>query len=127
MNERKIFDPLSRKVIGCAIEVHRELGPGLLESTYEACLAQELTDQGIPFRRQLDLPVHYKDKKVDAGYRIDLLVDNSLIMELKSVDQVLAIHKAQLLTYMKLSRCKTGLLINFNVSILKNGIKRYVL
>jgi GxxExxY protein len=103
------FDELSNKVIGCAIEVHRNLGPGLLESTYEQCLAHELKIEGMPFKLQYPLPVEYKGIKLDCGYRIDLLVDNSLIVELKSVDNVLPIHQAQLLTYMK------------------NGIKRMVL
>lgn len=118
------FDELSNKVIGCAIEVHRNLGPGLLESTYEQCLAHELKIEGMPFKLQYPLPVEYKGIKLDCGYRIDLLVDNSLIVELKSVDNVLPIHQAQLLTYMKLSGIKIGLLMNFNVKYMKNGIKR---
>lgn len=121
------FDELSNKVIGCAIEVHRNLGPGLLESTYEQCLAHELKIEGMPFKLQYPLPVEYKGIKLDCGYRIDLLVDNSLIVELKSVDNVLPIHQAQLLTYMKLSGIKIGLLMNFNVKYMKNGIKRMVL
>jgi GxxExxY protein len=121
------FDELSNKVIGCAIEVHRNLGPGLLESTYEQCLAHELNIVGIPFKLQHPLPVEYKDIKLDCGYRIDLLVDDELIVELKSVDKVLPIHQAQLLTYMKLSDIKIGLLMNFNVKYLKEGIKRMVL
>ena len=121
------FDELSNKVIGCAIEVHRNLGPGLLESTYEQCLAHELKIEGIPFKLQHLLPVEYKGFKLDCGYRIDLLVDDELIVELKSVDNVLPIHQAQLLTYMKLSDIKIGLLMNFNVKYLKDGIKRMVL
>lgn len=121
------FDELSNKVIGCAIEVHRNLGPGLLESTYEQCLAHELKIEGMPFKLQYPLPVEYKGIKLDCGYRIDLLVDNSLIVELKSVDNVLPIHQAQLLTYMKLSGIKIGLLMNFNAKYMKNGIKRMVL
>ena len=121
------FDELSNRVIGCAIEVHRNLGPGLLESTYEQCLAHELKTAGIPFKLQHPLPVEYKDLKLDCGYRIDLLVDNSLIIELKSVDNVLPIHQAQLLTYMKLSGIRIGLLMNFNVKYIKSGIKRMVL
>ena len=121
------FDDLSNKVIGCAIEVHRELGPGLLESTYEQCLAYELHSAGIPFRSQVELPVQYKQVALDCGYRIDVLVDDRLIVELKSVDQLLKIHEAQILTYMKLAKVQTGLLINFNVELLKNGIKRFVL
>ena len=121
------FDALSNQVIGCAIEVHRELGPGLLESTYEQCLAYELGQSGIDFKLQQALPVQYKGLKLDCGYRIDVLVENTLILELKSVDAILGIHQAQLLTYMKLADIKTGLLINFNVLKLKTGIKRLVL
>ncbi|MEA1947676.1 MAG: GxxExxY protein [Thermodesulfobacteriota bacterium] len=121
------FDELSNKVIGCAIEVHRNLGPGLLESTYEQCLAHELKIEGMPFKLQYPLPVEYKGIKLDCGYRIDLLVANSLIVELKNIENVLPIHQAQLLTYMKLSGIKIGLLMNFNVKYMKNGIKRMVL
>jgi GxxExxY protein len=121
------FDELSNRVIGCALEVHRALGPGLLESTYEQCLAHELSLAGISFKLQLPLPVKYKGIKLDCGYRIDLLVNDELIVELKSVDQIMGIHQAQLLTYMKLSGVKVGLLINFNVEMLKTGIKRFVL
>ena len=121
------FDDLSNRVIGCAIEVHRHLGPGLLESTYEQCLAHELTRNGIAFQLQHPLPVRYKDVRLDCGYRLDMLIENELIAELKCVDQVLGIHQAQLLTYMKLAGVKTGLLINFNVTQLKDGIKRFVL
>ena len=118
---------MSNRVVGCALEVHRTLGPGLLESTYEQCLAYELSQLGIPFKLQSPLPVRYKGIKLDCGYRIDLFVDDELIVELKSVDKIMGIHKAQLLTYMKLSEVKVGLLINFNVEILKTGIKRFVL
>ncbi len=121
------FDELSKRVIGCAIEVHRELGPGLLESTYEQCLAHELKLSGIGFRLQHSQSVEYKGVRLDCGYRIDILVEDTLVLELKSVDEVKGIHEAQLLTYMKLSGVKTGLLINFNVTKLKNGIKRFVL
>ncbi|HET9916402.1 MAG TPA: GxxExxY protein [Candidatus Binatia bacterium] len=121
------FDLLSNKVIGCAIEVHRELGPGLLESAYEQCLAAELSRSGIPFQVQVDLPVIYKGTRLDCGYRIDLLVDNQLIVELKSVEQLLKIHEAQILTYMRLTKVHIGLLINFNVALLKKGIKRFLL
>jgi GxxExxY protein len=121
------FDQLSNQVIGCALEVHRALGPGLLESTYEQCLAHELSLSDISFKLQLPLPVKYKGIKLDCGYRIDLLVNDELIVELKSVDQIMGIHQAQLLTYMKLSGVKVGLLINFNVEMLKTGIKRFVL
>ena len=121
------FDQLSNRVIGCAIEVHRELGSGLLESTYEQCLAHELKTNGIDFKLQYSLPVEYKSIRLDCGYRVDLLVENELIIELKSVDALYKIHEAQLLTYMKLANIKTGLLINFNVLLLKKGIKRFVL
>ena len=121
------FDELSNQVIGCALEVHRNLGPGLLESTYEQCLAYEMKAAGIAFKLQHALPVEYKNIKLDCGYRIDMLVDNSIIIELKSVDKILPIHQAQLLTYMKLADISIGLLINFNVKYLKDGIKRMVL
>lgn len=121
------FDELSNRVIGCAIEVHRNLGPGLLESTYENCLAHEFYIANIPFKLQHPLPVEYKGIKLDCGYRIDIMVDNRLIVETKSVDKILPIHQAQLLTYMKLTKISIGLLVNFNVKYLKNGIKRMVL
>lgn len=121
------FDELSNRVIGCAIEVHRELGPGLLESTYEQCLAHELSKNDISFKLQHPLPVIYKSVRIDCGYRIDVLVEDRLILELKSVEHIKDIHTAQLLTYMKLARIKTGLLINFNTERLKHGIKRFVL
>lgn len=121
------FDELSNRVIGCAIEVHRHLGPGLLESTYEQCLAHELRSNGIEFQLQYPLPVHYKDVRLDCGYRIDVFVEKQLILELKSVEEITGIHKAQLLTYMKLAEVKVGLLMNFNVAKLSDGIKRFVL
>ena len=121
------FDELSNKVLGCALEVHRELGPGLLESTYEQCLAYELNRTKIPFQLQVALPVDYKQIRLDCGYRIDLFVDNSLIVEVKSIDQLLKIHEAQILTYMKLTRVRVGLLINFNVELLKKEVRRFVL
>ncbi|MCC6581619.1 MAG: GxxExxY protein [Phycisphaeraceae bacterium] len=121
------FDERSNRVIGCAIEVHRHLGPGLLESTYEQCLAHELKLQGISFRLQHPLPVAYKGIHLDCGYRLDLLIEDQLIVELKSVEQVKSSHEAQLLTYLKLAGIKTGLLLNFNVCRLKDGITRFVL
>lgn len=121
------FDKLSERVIGCAIKVHKNLGPGLLESTYEQCLAHELKCEGIPFLLQHSLPVNYDGIQLDCGYRVDMLVDNKIIVELKSVDEVLPIHQAQLLTYMKLAGIKIGLLMNFNVRFMKDGIKRMVL
>lgn len=113
-------------VIGCAIEVHKRLGPGLLESTYEQCLAHELHCAGLAFEIQKELPVIYRDIKLDCGYRIDMLVANKIILELKAVDQLRPIHEAQLLTYMKLSGMRIGLLINFNELRLKDGLKRFV-
>jgi len=121
------FDELSQNVIGCAIEVHRNLGPGLLESSYRQCLACELSHVRIPFQMELPLPVRYKDLLLDCGYRIDLLVRSDLIVEIKSVETLLPIHQAQILTYMRLSKVSGGLLINFNVTKLQNGIKRLVL
>jgi GxxExxY protein len=121
------FDELSRNVIGCAIEVHRSLGPGLLESTYRQCLAYELSHAGVPFQMEVPLPVHYKDILLDCGYRIDLLASGDLIVEIKSVETLLPIHQAQILTYMRLAKISLGLLINFNVTKLKNGIRRFVL
>lgn len=121
------FDDLSRRVIGCALEVHRNLGPGLLESAYRQCLAHELAQNGIPFRMEAPLPVQYKNILLDCAYRIDLLIDGQLIVELKSMDSLLPIHQAQLISYMRLAKIPTGLLINFNVAKLQNGIKRFVL
>ncbi|MBA4322633.1 MAG: GxxExxY protein, partial [Odoribacter sp.] len=112
-------------VIGCAIEVHKRLGPGLLESAYEECLAFELNNAGLKFERQKPTPVIYKEIKLDCGYRIDILVENVLVIELKTVDSFNPVHEAQILTYMKFSKKGLGLLINFNVSLLKDGIKRY--
>ena len=121
------FDELSRSVIGCAIEVHRTLGPGLLESTYRQCLAYEFSQAQIPFQMELALPVRYKDVLLDCGYRIDLVVSGDLIVEVKCVETLLPIHQAQILTYMRLTKIPIGLLINFNVTKLQNGIKRFVL
>ncbi|MDB5346399.1 MAG: hypothetical protein JWP89_4776 [Schlesneria sp.] len=121
------FDELSSRVIGCAIEVHRILGPGLLESAYEQCLAYELSRSGIAFQVQYPQPVQYKEIQLDCGYRIDILIENRLILELKSVETIKGIYEAQLLTYMKLAGIKIGLLINFNNTRLKDGIKRFVL
>jgi len=120
-------DPLTGEVIGCAIEVHRVLGPGLLESTYQQCLARELALKDISYKFEHPLPVEYKGIKLDCGYRVDLIVNDELIVELKAVKEVLSIHQAQLLTYMKLSGISTGLLINFNTKLLKNDIKRFKL
>lgn len=114
-------------MIGCAIEVHRTLGPGLLESTYEHCLAHELKLQGISFLLQHPLPVDYKGLRLDCGYRVDVLVDKQIILELKRVEHLLGVHEAQLLTYMKLAGVRHGFLINFNVKRLKDGLKSFVL
>lgn len=127
VHEAHKFDEISHRVIGCAIEVHRALGPGLLESTYESCLSRELELAGIDFVAQAPIEIDYKGQKIDAAYRVDLLVENSLIVELKSVKSLDSIHEAQLLTYLKLSGIRAGLLINFNQSRLKDGLKRYVL
>jgi GxxExxY protein len=121
------FDELSKKVIGLAIEVHRELGPGLLENTYKQCLAYELNQAKIKFQMEVELPVKYKNILISCGYRIDMLIENKLILELKSVDSILPVHKAQLITYMKLSGIKIGILMNFNEQVLKDSIKRFVL
>jgi GxxExxY protein len=118
---------ITEKIIGYAIEVHKNLGPGLLESAYEECLYYELENCGLNVKRQLALPLVYKDVKLDAGYRIDLMVENKVIVEIKSVEALAEIHKAQLMTYMKLANIKIGLLINFNVSRLKDGIVRWII
>lgn len=117
---------ISGKIIGCAIEVHRELGPGLLESAYEECLYYEMKTIGLNVDKQRILPVVYKAVNLDCGYRLDLVVENKVIVEVKSVADLDDIHLAQVMTYLKLSKCKLGLLINFNVDLVKNGIKRVV-
>ncbi|MEM1212261.1 MAG: GxxExxY protein [Planctomycetota bacterium] len=119
-------DDLPGRVIGAAIEVHQSLGPGLLESAYETCLAKELSLRNIPYERQVALPVQYKGEALDAGYRLDLVIDHQIILELKSVDQLMPIHTAQLLTYLKLSNLRIGYLFNFNVPLFKDGIKRII-
>jgi GxxExxY protein len=116
----------TESIIGAAIEVHRHLGPGLLESAYEECLCEELSLRKILFKRQIALPVTYKSKKLDIGYRIDLLVKDEVVVELKTVESILPIYEAQTLTYMRLGGWQVGLILNFNVTILKNGIKRLV-
>jgi GxxExxY protein len=120
-------DPFTKEIIGCAIEVHRSLGPGLLESTYQQCLAHELSLEGIFFKLEVPMPVEYKGVRLDCGYRIDILVEDRLILELKAIEEIRGIHKAQLLTYMKLASINIGLLINFNVRRLSNGIQRFKL
>jgi GxxExxY protein len=121
------FEFLSREIIGAAIEVHKVLGPGMLESAYEECLVYELKQKCFNLKKQQPIAISYKDIKLEYGYRIDILVENQIIVELKSIDALTPIHTAQILTYMRFADIKIGLLINFNVTILKNGIKRYVL
>ena len=118
---------LTEQIIGAAIEVHRALGPGLLESAYQACLAHGLSLRSVSFEQEKSLPVEYKGVHVDCGYRLDFVVADKVVVELKAVDEIHPVHEAQLLTYLKLTRCKVGLLINFNVAKLKDGIKRMVL
>jgi GxxExxY protein len=117
-------DPLTHKVIACAIEVHKTLGPGLLESIYEICLSVELTKANLPHTRQQKRPIIYKGQLLDLDFRADIIIENTLILEVKSVQQRLPIHEAQLLTYLKISNLPTGLLLNFNETVLKNGIRR---
>jgi GxxExxY protein len=117
---------LASKVIGCAIEVHRHLGPGLLESAYEFCLCRELAIKGIPFARQVPLEIQYKGEQIDCAYRMDIVVDGSLHLELKSTESLQSIHQAQIISYLKLSGLKQGLLINFNARVLKDGIKSFL-
>lgn len=123
---REELNRLTEAIIQAAIEVHRTLGPGLLESAYEACLAFELAQRGLKVEQQKPLPVVYKDVRLDCGYRLDLLVEDKVIVEIKAVDQLLPVHEAQLLSYLRLSGCKVGLLINFNVKVLRSGIRRLV-
>jgi GxxExxY protein len=118
------LNDISGKIIECAIKVHKALGPGLLESAYEVCLAHELKKAGLRADRQIAIPVIYDGLRLDAGYQLDLLVEDLVILELKAVETILPIHEAQLLTYLRLANKKLGLLINFNVSLLKNGIRR---
>jgi GxxExxY protein len=120
------INDITEAIIGAAISVHRELGPGLLESAYEACLAYELTERKLQIERQKGLPVVYRGVELDCGYRIDLLVENQVVVELKAVESLEPIHDAQVLSYLKLSGCEVGLLINFNVKVLKKGIRRLV-
>jgi GxxExxY protein len=119
-------DDLTKKIIGAAIEVHRALGPGLLESSYEACLIFELQQTGLKVEWQKAVPIAYKEVKLDCGYRLDLFVEEAVIVEVKSVGELAKIHEAQLVTYLKLSGCKVGLLMNFNVKILRQGLRRII-
>jgi len=122
MNDRQ----LTQAIIGAAIAVHRALGPGLLEAVYEGCLARELTLQGLPFERQKPIPLVYKELKLECGYRLDFLVAGRVVVEIKSIEAVAPVHEAVMLTYLRLSGCELGLLINFNVPVLKDGIRRFV-
>jgi len=122
-----LYKELTGQIIDSAITVHRLLGPGLLESAYEECLYSELQNCGLQTLKQIPMPLMYKEKKLDIGYRIDLLVENKVVIEVKSVDLLNPIHTAQIMTYMKLSGCRIGLLINFNVLLLKEGIKRIII
>jgi len=117
---------ISKVIVNCALKVHRALGPGLLESSYEECLFYELKKEGLKVVKQKPLPLIYDEVKLEIGYRVDLLVENKVIIEIKSVEALNDIHLAQILTYLKLSDCKLGMLINFNVTLIKNGIKRVV-
>jgi GxxExxY protein len=122
--EAQRVNALTERIIGFCIEIHRALGPGLLESAYEECLCFELASAGIRFERQKPLPVEYKGVRLDCGYRLDLVVEGTIVVELKAIEKVLPIHEAQLLTYLKLTKLPLGLLINFNVPLLKEGITR---
>jgi GxxExxY protein len=126
MSEREELNKITEGIIGAAIEVHRNLGPGLLESAYQAALAYELNQRGYKVEQQKPLPMQYKEIRLDAGYRLDFLINDKVVLEIKSSDKVIPIHDAQILSYLRLSGCKVGLLINFNVKLLKNGIKRFI-
>ncbi len=125
--ERYVHKELTERIIGAAIEVHRALGPGLLESVYEECLADEFQHSGIQFTRQLELPIEYKGRRLDAGYRLDFLINNTVVVELKAVEKIMPIHEAQLLTYLRLAKKRVGLLMNFNVPRLRDGLLRRIL
>ncbi|MEE8380898.1 MAG: GxxExxY protein [Thermodesulfobacteriota bacterium] len=126
MNKVERLNKITETIIGVAINVHRALGPGLLESAYEACMVYDLAQAGLKIEQQKPLPIVYRGVKLECAYRLDLMVENDVIVEIKSVEKLLPIHQAQLMSYLKLSDCKVGLLINFNVKILRNGIKRVV-
>ena len=126
MNEKDQLDLITRRIIGAAIEVHRVLGPGLLESAYQSCLTFELRQQGLKVHEQVPLPVRYKDVKLDCGYRLDLVVEDQVIVEIKAVECLSPIHDAQLLSYLRLTDRKVGLLINFHNRVLKDGLRRIV-
>ena len=126
MGEKEELDKITQAIIGAAIQVHQTFGPGLLESAYEACLAFELVELGYKIEKEKPLPLVYKTMELDCAYRLDLLVEDKVIVEVKAVDQLMPIHQAQVLSYLKLSGCKIGLLINFNVKLLKTGIQRII-
>jgi len=126
-HDRTELNRLTEQIIGAAIEVHRHLGPGLLESAYETCLAYELEQRGLIIERQKALPLIYKEIRLDQGYRMDLLVAQKVVVELKVVEQFTPVHEAQVLSYLRFSGCKVGLLINFNVKLLKDGVRRFVM
>ncbi len=121
------INKITEKIIGGAIEVHKSLGPGLLESAYEECLCYELVNIGLFYERQRPIPIVYKEIKLDCGYRPDLIVENKVVVEIKSIDSIAPIHEAQILTYLRFANKKIGLLINFNVTVLKNGLRRFIL
>jgi GxxExxY protein len=127
INMELLYKELTGKIVDCAITVHRSLGPGLLESAYEECLQYELSTCGLLTLKQVPMPLVYKEKKLDIGYRIDLMVEEKVIVEVKSVDTLIPVHMAQIMTYLKLSGCRIGLLINFNVPFLKDGIRRIII
>jgi len=126
MGQREELNKITEGIIGAAIEVHRNLGPGLLESACQAALAYELSQRGYKVEQQKPLPMLYKEIKLDAGYRLDFLINDKVVLEIQSSDKIIPIHDAQMLSYLRLSGCKVGLLINFNVKLLKNGVKRFV-
>jgi GxxExxY protein len=132
--ERAVFGPVSARaeavaaeIIDAAIKIHKALGPGLLESVYEACLCYELSKRGVPFRRQVDMPVRYEEVYMETGFRVDVLADECVVAELKSAAAIIPIHEAQLLTHLKLANIRLGLILNFNVPLMKQGIKRMVI
>ena len=127
MDDETRLNRLTEQIIGAAIEVHRHLGPGLLESAYETCLAYELEQLGLAVERQRAIPLVYKEIRLDQGYRLDLLVEQKVVVELKVVDKITPVHEAQVLSYLRLSGCKVGLLLNFNVKLLKDGIRRFIM
>lgn len=126
MSQEERLNKITETIIGVAINIHRTLGPGLLESAYEACMVYDLTQAGLKVKQQKPLPVVYRGVKLECGYRMDLMIENEVVVEIKSVEKLLPIHKAQLMSYLKLSDCKVGLLINFNIEVLKDGIQRVV-